>query len=93
MACGNPAAAFPVAGPLDVIEPGISGNMHHQLDVDVIECLELDRSDCRNAALKYPWARVAERFLNLHHEISAPTPLGRTNRELVDQSLPINVDR
>ena len=31
LACGVPAAAFPVPGPLDVIEPGVTGVLHAAL--------------------------------------------------------------
>jgi glycosyltransferase involved in cell wall biosynthesis len=43
MACGTPVAAYPVQGPLDVIEQGITGVMNEDLIEAVNKCLELNR--------------------------------------------------
>jgi glycosyltransferase involved in cell wall biosynthesis len=64
MACGTPVAAYPVTGPLDVIEQGRSGVLHEDLGVAVRRALELDRDACRQAALEQSWARATEQFLS-----------------------------
>jgi len=63
MACGTPVAAYPVTGPLDVIEPGHTGVLHEDLGVAVRGALTLDRGTCRQAALERSWARATGEFL------------------------------
>ena len=49
LACGVPVAAFPVPGPLDVIEQGVTGVLHDDLAAAVRSALNLDRA-CLRAA-------------------------------------------
>jgi glycosyltransferase involved in cell wall biosynthesis len=64
MACGTPVAAYPVTGPLDVVEQGRTGVLHEDLGVAVRHALTLDRNACRQAALEKSWARATEQFLS-----------------------------
>ena len=67
MASGTPAAAFPVAGPIDVIEPGRSGILSEDLRAAALAALELNRDDVRRHALAFSWDRANAQFLaNLH---------------------------
>ena len=67
MASGTPAAAFPVAGPIDVIDPGRSGIMSEDLAAAALAALELKRDDARRHALGFSWDRATAQFLaNLH---------------------------
>jgi glycosyltransferase involved in cell wall biosynthesis len=67
MASGAPAAAFPVAGPIDVIEPGRSGILSEDLRAAALAALELNRDDVRRYALAFSWDRANAQFLaNLH---------------------------
>jgi glycosyltransferase involved in cell wall biosynthesis len=67
MASGTPAAAFPVAGPIDVIEPGRSGMMSEDLRAAALAALELSRETVRRYALSFSWDRATTQFLeNLH---------------------------
>ncbi|MEM7250012.1 MAG: glycosyltransferase family 1 protein [Pseudomonadota bacterium] len=65
MACGVPVAAFPVTGPIDVIEQGSTGIMDDDLDVAVERALTLNPDPCIAYAASRTWANVGERFLSL----------------------------
>ena len=70
MACGTPIAAYPVTGPIDTVTQGITGFLHEDLNVAIQKSLALNRSDCRQAALKYSWTAVAKQFLELNQMAS-----------------------
>lgn len=63
MACGVPVAAYPVPGPIDVVEQGVSGVLDENLGRAVKSALALDRSRCREAALRYSWQAATAQFL------------------------------
>jgi glycosyltransferase involved in cell wall biosynthesis len=63
MACGVPVAAFPVPGPIDVIEPGVSGVLHENLATAVRGALALDRQRCARAAQRFTWQAATEQFI------------------------------
>ncbi|MEM7281306.1 MAG: glycosyltransferase family 1 protein [Pseudomonadota bacterium] len=63
MACGTPVAAYPVTGPIDVVEEGLSGSLHTDLKTAVEKALKLDRTEVRRAAEGQSWSVIAERFL------------------------------
>lgn len=65
MACGVPVAAYPVEGPLDVIENGVNGWMDEELGIAVARALEVDRDRCRRFAEGYSWERCTKQFLSL----------------------------
>ena len=73
LACGVPVAAFPVAGPIDII--GLDGRGMHggtkpigALDEDLAEAvrraLGADRAAAAEEAQLYSWSRCSERFLS-----------------------------
>lgn len=64
MACGTPVAAYPVTGPIDVVERGVSGCLDEDLACAAWRALELSREDCRNAALRRTWARATQQFMS-----------------------------
>lgn len=64
MACGTPVAALPVRGPLDVINPGVTGFMNSDLDQAIQDCLNLDRCQVHEAAARHSWQAVTQRFVN-----------------------------
>jgi glycosyltransferase involved in cell wall biosynthesis len=63
MACGVPVAAYPVTGPVDVVQQGITGFCDVDLKKAAVACLELDGKKCRAYAEKFSWKAAAEEFL------------------------------
>ena len=55
LACGTPVAAYPVPGPIDIVEPGITGFLSDNLQLAVENCLTLDRASVENASLRWTW--------------------------------------
>jgi glycosyltransferase involved in cell wall biosynthesis len=56
LACGTPVAAYPVPGPMDIIEPGLTGFLNDHLRLAVEQCLTLDRGAVETASLSWTWA-------------------------------------
>jgi glycosyltransferase involved in cell wall biosynthesis len=65
MACGVPVAAFPVTGPIDVVQQGKTGILHQDLRQAVLEALTLDPADCIAYAKQHSWRSWTERFVSL----------------------------
>jgi len=55
MACGAPVAAYPVAGPLDVVDNGKTGYLAGNLSEAVEKCLTLNRDDVTMNSMKWSW--------------------------------------
>lgn len=67
MACGVPVAAYPVEGPLDVIDHGRSGVLDPDLGRACLDALRLRKSQVRRHALGFSWSVATQQFLqNLH---------------------------
>jgi glycosyltransferase involved in cell wall biosynthesis len=64
MACGTPIAAYPVTGPIDVVEDGVTGVLDENLGTSARKALQLDRRACRNAALQRTWQRATAQFVS-----------------------------
>ncbi|MFZ1105873.1 MAG: glycosyltransferase family 1 protein [Hyphomicrobiaceae bacterium] len=62
LACGIPVAAHDVMGPRDIIESGVDGILGEDLREASLACLSLDRSKCRDTALRYSWEASAAAF-------------------------------
>ena len=62
VACGVPVAAFPVPGPLDVIEQGVTGVLHEDLAVAIGSALHLDRQVCVQRAAALTWDAATAQF-------------------------------
>ncbi|MFM7065866.1 MAG: glycosyltransferase family 4 protein [Gammaproteobacteria bacterium] len=63
MACGVPVAAFPVTGPVDVVTPGVTGELAPDLAVAVTRALRLDRAGVRAAVVARGWQGSSAQFL------------------------------
>lgn len=63
LACGVPVAAFPVAGPIDVIEQGVTGVLHTDLAVAITSALGLERAVCARRAAGFSWEAASAQFL------------------------------
>ncbi|MCE2510120.1 MAG: glycosyltransferase family 1 protein [Alphaproteobacteria bacterium] len=63
LACGLPVAAYPVAGPIDVIDGANVGMLHEDLGVAARNALKISPERCRDYALRFSWRACAEQFL------------------------------
>jgi glycosyltransferase involved in cell wall biosynthesis len=70
LACGTPVAAYPVTGPIDVLDPGCSA-LHVDLDTAIALALTRDRDAAAAHGRGFGWRRSAEQFLR------ALAPLGQ----------------
>lgn len=62
MACGVPVAAFPVTGPVDVIEDGVTGALDWDLAAAARRALRLSPQVCREWAARHSWASCTAEF-------------------------------
>jgi glycosyltransferase involved in cell wall biosynthesis len=62
MACGVPVAAYPVAGPIDVVEDGVTGALHEDLAHAALRALAIDPQKCRDRALRSGWEMCSREF-------------------------------
>lgn len=58
-----PVAAFPVPGPLDVVDGSGAGCLDDDLAAAARAALAIPRERCRDYALGFSWRRCAEQFL------------------------------
>jgi glycosyltransferase involved in cell wall biosynthesis len=80
LASGVPVAAFPVQGPIDVIDNGVTGVLDENLRAAALKALDLDPTACRAAALRYTWAACTRQFL-AHVEAVRQTPAATDIRQ------------
>ena len=67
LASGMPVAAYPVPGPLDIVDGAGVGVLSEDLGSATREAIKIDRGHCREHALKFSWAHCAQVFRdNLH---------------------------
>jgi glycosyltransferase involved in cell wall biosynthesis len=62
MACGTPVAAFPVQGPVDVVDEGITGCLNEDLKQAVTDALFLPRHLVLQGSQRWSWGRAWEIF-------------------------------
>ncbi len=75
MASGVPVAAYPVTGPIDIVDDGISGILDEDLASAARRALSLDRASVRRRALDFTWRRTAEMFVeNIRVARSSASP-------------------
>jgi glycosyltransferase involved in cell wall biosynthesis len=61
---GTPIAAYPVTGPVDVVEEGINGSMDNDLSDAINKALLCDREAVEASASRWDWRSCTEIFLN-----------------------------
>ena len=64
MACGVPVAAFPVTGPIDVVEDGVTGALDPDLRTAALRALQINPAACREHALRTSWEACTREFEN-----------------------------
>jgi glycosyltransferase involved in cell wall biosynthesis len=64
LAVGTPVAAYPVAGPKDIIENGITGHMSEDLKASIDVCLGLPRDRVEQVSQRWTWLQCWEIFKN-----------------------------
>jgi len=62
MACGVPVAAFPVTGPVDVIEDGVTGALDTDLAAAARRALAVSPQRCRERAQQSDWSSCTAEF-------------------------------
>jgi len=72
MACGVPVAAYPVTGPIDVVQNGVTGVLHEDLRTATLRALELDPAAARRYAEQHSWLAATAQF-DSHLEFNART--------------------
>lgn len=93
LASGLPVAAFPVAGPLDVIGSSGAGILHHDLQAAAIEALDIPRWVCRSHAERFPESRSCELFfeeLAMIKRTSVPSAIFAEARQIVSRDHPVS---
>lgn len=65
MACGTPVAAYPVTGPIDVLEQGVSGVMHQDLRAACLQALQLNRDRVAECGRQFSWERPVRQFIDV----------------------------
>lgn len=63
LSCQIPVAAYPAPGPSYIISDGIDGILSTDIEDAAKRCLLLDRTKCREKALKYSWENSTKAFL------------------------------
>lgn len=61
LACGTPVAAYPVPGPLDIVEDAV-GAMSDNLDRAISAALYSDRADCAVRGAQFSWEQATRQF-------------------------------
>jgi len=63
MSCGVPVAAFPVTGPIDVVQHGRTGVLNPDLRAAALDAMKIDPSVCREYALQHTWEAATQQFV------------------------------
>lgn len=64
MACGTPVAAFPVAGPIDVVGPTGPGCLNEDLREACLRALHVPRARARRHAEQFSWSAATTQMLD-----------------------------
>lgn len=91
MACGVPVAAFPVTGPIDVVQDGVTGALDADLAAAAERALRIDPRACRDYALQSSWEGCTREFES--HLVSCrpgDTAVAKTEHSADETVVPLN---
>jgi glycosyltransferase involved in cell wall biosynthesis len=75
LASGVPVAAYPVPGPIDILQPPLTGALHDDLNTAITTALRYgDREACVALAARYSWEKCTRQFLGNLVPVRAPSP-------------------
>jgi glycosyltransferase involved in cell wall biosynthesis len=77
LASGVPVAAYPVAGPLDVIGESGAGALNDDLGAACLAALEIPREKAREHSLRFTWRESARQFLQHIETCRAAVRIGQ----------------
>lgn len=83
LACGTPVAAFPVAGPLDVIGDSGAGVLDEDLRGAALRALDIPRERALARARVFDWATATRQFLQHLVPVKRVMPLSQQVHKLV----------
>jgi glycosyltransferase involved in cell wall biosynthesis len=63
LAAGIPVAAYPVTGPLDILQNTKVDCLDLDLKTSMIKALKIKKKDCKDVAKKYTWENCAKIFM------------------------------
>ncbi|MBV8046075.1 MAG: glycosyltransferase family 1 protein [Paludibacterium sp.] len=86
MACGTPVAAYPVAGPLDVVGDSGAGVLGTDLRQACLQALALDREHVRAVAEGFSWQAAARQFEQHLHPNAHQAELAAAHPDAVQNS-------
>lgn len=88
MACGVPIAAYPVTGPRDVVENGVTGILDEDLGRAARAALALQPAACRAQAVKHTWQAATVQFLAGLWPIGArePAPVSQKFQQTIKKT-------
>jgi glycosyltransferase involved in cell wall biosynthesis len=81
LASGVPVAAYPVEGPLDVIDGSGAGCLDQDLGMAVRSALTIPPEICRAHALTYSWEASAQQFIGNLYRLDPAIYTGQRQRE------------
>jgi glycosyltransferase involved in cell wall biosynthesis len=93
MACGVPVAAFPVTGPIDVVEDGVTGALDSDLARAAERALALDTKACRAHALRSGWDACAREFEGNLVACRRPRPAAEDQKKASDSGAALKIPR
>ena len=65
LACGTPVAAYPVTGPIDLIQNNLNGYLSDDLEYAIQKAIKVSSKSCVSFAKKHSWKKVTNQFLEV----------------------------
>lgn len=64
MSVGTPVAAFPVQGPIDVVDDGVTGVLNDDIQTAISQCLSLSRKTVFEGSKRWSWEKTTDIFVD-----------------------------